>query len=46
MHSYFTHQHPPLLNWIKCNTDGAALKCPSLATYGENFRNYERHNPH
>ncbi|MCI66008.1 hypothetical protein A2U01_0087266, partial [Trifolium medium] len=24
--------------WIKCNTDGAALGCPGLATYSGIFR--------
>ncbi|GAU32660.1 hypothetical protein TSUD_218370 [Trifolium subterraneum] len=32
--------HPPLYNWIKCNTDGAALDSPGLASCGGIFRDY------
>lgn len=31
--------NPPVLNWTKCNTDGAALGNPGLAACGGLFRN-------
>lgn len=31
--------HPPILNWIKCNCDGAALGSPGLSSCGGVFRN-------
>jgi len=30
---------PPILNWIKCNTDGAALGSPGQAACAGIFRN-------
>ncbi|MCI10048.1 putative ribonuclease H protein, partial [Trifolium medium] len=30
--------YPPKAYWIKCNTNGDALGCPGLATYGGIFR--------
>jgi ribonuclease HI len=31
---------PPSLNWIKCNTDGASIGNPGLASCGGVFRNH------
>jgi ribonuclease HI len=31
--------HPPLINWLKCNTDGASCGNPGNATCGGIFRN-------
>ncbi|MCI36735.1 ribonuclease H protein, partial [Trifolium medium] len=31
--------HPPLLGWVKCNTDGAAHGSPSPSACGGLFRN-------
>ena len=33
--------HPPIFDWVKCNTDGAACGIPSKATCGGIFRNNE-----
>jgi ribonuclease HI len=35
------HWHPPLLNWIKCNIDGASHGNPGPASWGGVFRNYQ-----
>ncbi|CAJ2660415.1 unnamed protein product [Trifolium pratense] len=32
--------HPPLYNWVKCNTDGSALGNPGIASCGGLFRDY------
>ncbi|PNY11098.1 ribonuclease H [Trifolium pratense] len=32
---------PPLLNWIKCNIDGASCENPGIASCGGIFRNHE-----
>ncbi|GAU15839.1 hypothetical protein TSUD_236550, partial [Trifolium subterraneum] len=31
--------HPPVFNWIKCNTDGASIGVPAMAACGGIFRN-------
>jgi ribonuclease HI len=33
--------HPPLINWLKCNIDGASSGNPSKAACGGIFRNHE-----
>jgi ribonuclease HI len=33
--------HPPLLNWIKCNIDGASIGNPGISSCGGVFRNHE-----
>jgi ribonuclease HI len=35
------HWHPPLLNWVKCNIDGASHGNPGPASCGGVFRNYQ-----
>lgn len=32
--------HPPILNWVKCNTDGAYVGVPSVASCGGIYRDY------
>jgi hypothetical protein len=32
--------HPPLLNWVKCNTDGASVGNPGNASCGGVFRDF------
>lgn len=33
--------HPPIINWVKCNSDGGSNGNPGLASYGGVFRSHD-----